>query len=81
MIFEKYSSVDKPWMISDSCINLFEQIDRNSAREDARRWWANDGSYNPDNCGPALAALDPETYQSLRDYAVLEAGRSRIVLH
>jgi hypothetical protein len=24
MIFDKYSSIDKPWMISDSCINLFE---------------------------------------------------------
>ena len=80
MIFEKYSSVDKPWMVSDSCINLFEQIDKISARENARKWWANEGAFNPENSGPALVALDPQTYQTLKDYAVLEAGRSKIVL-
>src|SRR5688572_22972940 len=80
MIFEKYSSIDKPWIISDSCINLFEHIDKNSARENARKWWAKEGSHSIDNSGPATVALDPQTYQSLRDYAVLEAGRSRVVL-
>lgn len=80
MIFEKYSSVEKPWMISDSCINLFEQVDKSSARENAKKWWANEGNFNPENSGPATIALDPKTYQDLKDYAVLEAGRSRIVL-
>ncbi len=28
LIFEKYSSVEKPWMISDSCINLFDNVDK-----------------------------------------------------
>ena len=81
MIFEKYSSIDKPWMISDSCINLFDQVDRNSARENAKKWWANEGVFNIENSGPAAAALDPQTYQTLKDYAVLEAGRAKIVLH
>jgi len=81
MIFEKYSSIDKPWMISDSCINLFDQIDKTSARENARKWWANDGVLAVENSGPAAMALDAQTYQSFKDYAVLEAGRSRIVLH
>jgi len=80
MIFEKYSSIEKPWMISDSCINLFESVDKLSARENAKRWWANEGNYNPENSGPALNALDPQTYKNWKDYAVLEAGRSRIVL-
>jgi hypothetical protein len=80
MIFEKYSSIEKPWMISDSCINLFESVDKLSARENARKWWANEGNYNPENSGPALNALDPQTYKNWKDYAVLEAGRSRIVL-
>jgi len=79
MIFEKYSSVEKPWMISDSCINLFE-VDKSSARENAKKWWAKEGNFNPENSGPATTALDPKTYQDLKDYAVLEAGRSRIVL-
>lgn len=80
MIFEKYSSVDKPWMISDSCINLFEEVDRQSAREYAKKWWQNEGSFEIENSGPAVSALDPDTFQSLKDYAVLEAGRSRVVL-
>lgn len=80
MIFEKYSSVGKPWMISDSCINLFESVDKLSARENAKKWWNNEGNFNPENSGPAENALDPQTYKNWKDYAVLEAGRSRIVL-
>ena len=81
LIFEKYSSIAKPWMISDSCINLFDNIDRSSARENAKRWWETAGNFTPDNSGPALQALEPTTYQAWKDYAVLEAGRSRVLLH
>jgi hypothetical protein len=80
MIFEKYSTIEKPWMISDSCINLFEHVDKKVARENAKKWWANDGKYIPENSGPASSSLDPDSYQSFKDYAVLEAGRTRIVL-
>lgn len=79
MIFEKHSSVEKPWMISDSCINLFD-VDKQSARENAKKWWANEGKFNPENSGPAATALDEQTFKSLKDYAVLEAGRTRVVL-
>jgi hypothetical protein len=81
LIFEKYSSVEKPWMISDSCINLFENIDKKSAREYAKKWWESAGNFAPDNAGSAIQSLEPTQYQSLKDYAVLEAGRTRIVLH
>jgi hypothetical protein len=81
LIFEKYSSVEKPWMISDSCINLFENIDKKSAREYAKKWWESAGNFSPDNAGSAIQSLEPTQYQSLKDYAVLEAGRTRIVLH
>lgn len=81
LIFEKYSSVDKPWMISDSCINLFDNIDKTSAKEKAKMWWANEGNFTPENSGPALQALEPKAYQTLKDYAILEAGRSRVILH
>lgn len=80
LIFEKYSNIEKPWMISDSCINLFENIDRKSARENAKKWWESAGNFTPENSGPGMAALEPTTYQSLKDYAVLEAGRSRVSL-
>jgi len=80
MIFEKYSSIEKPWMISDSCINLFEEVDKKAARENAKKWWENAGQFTPDKSGPAIVSLDPQSYQGFKDYAVLEAGRSRIVL-
>jgi len=79
MIFEKHSGVEKPWMISDSCINLFD-VDKQSARENAKKWWANEGNFNPDNSGPAAASLDAQTFKTVKDYAVLEAGRTRVVL-
>ncbi len=78
LIFEKYSGIEKPWMISDSCINLFESVDKNAAKELAKRWWENQGLYAPENSGTALNSLDAETYKNWKDYAVLEAGRARI---
>lgn len=80
MIFEKYSSIDKPWIISDSCINLFENIDKSQARENAKKWWQNEGNYIPEKSGSASQSLDASTYQNWKDYAVQEAGRNRIVL-
>ena len=81
MIFEKYSSIEKPWMISDTCINLFDHIDRAAARRRAIKWWETQGDYEPDNTGPALESLDPSDYQHVKDYAILEAGRSRVLLY
>jgi len=80
LIFEKYSNIEKPWMISDSCINLFENIDRKSARENAKKWWETAGNFTPDNSGPAAAALDQSAFQTVKDYAVMEAGRAKIAL-
>lgn len=80
LIFEKYSNIEKPWMISDSCINLFENVDRKSAREMARKWWESAGNFTPENSGPAAQALEPGFFKSVKEYAVLEAGRTRIAL-
>lgn len=79
LIFEKYSSVDKPWMVSDSCINLFE-VDKANARACAKKWWETEGNFSPNDAGTALEKLDPVSYQILKDYAVLEAGRNRVIL-
>lgn len=81
LIFEKYSSVEKPWMISDSCINLFENIDKKSAKDNARKWWESAGNFTPENAGSAAQSLDANAYKTWKDYAVLEAGRTRIELH
>lgn len=79
LIFEKHSSVDRAWMVSDSCINLFD-VDKASARANAKKWWESEGSFSPNEAGTALERLDPTSYQALKDYAVLEAGRSRVIL-
>jgi hypothetical protein len=81
MIFEKYSGVNKPWMISDSCINLFEDVDRQAAKENAKKWWENEGNYAPDHAGSAIESLDQNAYKTWKDYAVLEAGRGRVTIH
>ena len=80
MIFEKYSTIAKAWMVSDSCINLFEFVDKKVAREMAKKWWENGGKFEPTDSGPAAQALDSGSFKSWKDYAVLEAGRSRIIL-
>lgn len=77
MIFEKYASVAKPWMISDSVINYFE-VDKTEARNQAKKWWESEGLFVPDAAGPASQQLDQATFTSLKEYAVLEAGRGRI---
>jgi hypothetical protein len=79
LIFEKHSSVDKAWMVSDSCINLFD-VDKANARANAKKWWESEGSFSPVEAGTAIERLDASSYQALKDYAVLEAGRSRVIL-
>src|SRR4051812_38673892 len=77
MIFEKYASVDKPWIISDSVINYFE-VDKKAAKEDAKKWWEAEGNFQPNNTGTADTRLDPQTFQSWKNYAILEAGREKV---
>ncbi len=77
MIFEKYSSVDKPWIISDSVINYFE-VDKQVAKDYAKKWWEMEGNFEPSNTGPAGNTLDQPTFQNWKKYAILEAGRERV---
>jgi hypothetical protein len=76
MIFEKYASVAKPWMISDSVISYFE-VDKGEARTNAKKWWESEGNFVPEQAGPAAQKLDEPTFNSWKDYAVLEAGRGK----
>lgn len=77
MIFEKYSTVDKSWMVSDSYIQLFE-VDREQARSHARSWWENEGDYQLEVTGTAIETMDEEDFRSARRYAVMEAGKERV---
>lgn len=77
MIFEKYSQVNKPWIVSDSIIGYFD-VDKNEARNYAQKWWETEGGFAPNNTGPAIENLDVSVFNNLKDYAILEAGRSRV---
>jgi hypothetical protein len=79
MIFEKYATVSKPWIISDSIINYFE-VDKASAKDFAKKWWESEGNFIPTHTGPADQQLELELYKSARDYAVQEAGRGKVKL-
>lgn len=77
MIFDKYATISKPWIISDSIINYFE-VDKSEARENAKKWWATEGGFIPSSTGPAAQNLASELFNSAKDYAILEAGRAKI---
>lgn len=77
MIFEKYASVPKPWIVSDSVIGYFD-VDKGMAKENAKKWWELEGNYAPSNTGPAGNTLDPASFQTWKNYAILEAGRDRV---
>lgn len=77
MIFEKYASIPKPWIVSDSVINYFD-VDKSTAKENAKKWWELEGNYTPSNTGPANNTLDATTFQTWKNYAILEAGRDKV---
>jgi len=77
MIFEKYASIDRPWIVSDSVIGYFD-VDKNTAKENAKIWWEQEGNFKPGNTGTADSMLDPQTFQTWKNYAILEAGRERV---
>jgi hypothetical protein len=77
MIFDKYATVTKPWMISDSIIGYFD-VDRKAAKDNAKKWWDSEGTFSPDEAGAASDKLDEGTYKTWKDYAILEAGRDKV---
>jgi hypothetical protein len=77
LIFDKYATINKPWMVSDSVISFFD-VDKQTARDGAKIWWDNEGNYLPENVGPAAEKLDNKAFTDWKNYAVLEAGRDRV---
>ena len=77
MLFDKYSSIDRPWIVSDTYINWFD-VDKTTAKENARNWWSNEGNFEPQDSGKASDYMDQSQLQDLMRYAVLEAGREKV---
>lgn len=76
LVFEKYATITRPWIVSDSIISFFN-VDRQFARESAKKWWESQGSFSPDDSGAASEKLDGKAFSDWKNYAILEAGRER----
>ena len=77
MIFEKHSTVEKAWMVSDSYIHLFD-VNKKEARENANKWWDQEGTFIPEQVGKAEDVMESNHYEEIKKYAVMEAGRERV---
>jgi len=77
LVFEKYATIARPWIISDSIISYFD-VDRQMAREGAKKWWETNGTFSPENSGTASDQLDAKSFTDWKNYAILEAGRERM---
>lgn len=77
MIFEKHSSVDKPWMVSDSIIHLFD-VDVAQARKFAQNWWESEGTFIPNHVQSAQDELG-NAFEEIKRYAIMQAGSERVV--
>jgi hypothetical protein len=79
MIFEKFSKEDKPWIIADSQLHLFE-IDEQTSKEMANQWWDSQGSFIPNGTNNSLEVMGKEKFEEIRTYAVDEAGRKMVAV-
>ncbi|MEQ8241474.1 MAG: hypothetical protein RIA69_19835 [Cyclobacteriaceae bacterium] len=79
MIFKKYSAEDKPWIISDAHLHLFD-IDENEAKKMAVAWWESQGKNVPSAANDSLSNLKEDEYNALKEYAIMSAGKSRVII-
>ena len=77
MIFNKYALEEKPWLICESYIHLFD-IDKSQAQEYAKEWWESGGEFTPPNSGSARSNMDNIAFEQIREYATMEAGAERV---
>ena len=76
MIFDKYATASKPWLVSDSIIGYFE-VDKAAARAEVKKWWESEGTYVPANTGTASDQMSADAFNTIKEYAIQEAGRER----
>ena len=77
MIFQKYSSQEKPWLVGDGQVNQFE-VDKNQAREFAQKWWESEFTITPPETGSADKVMTDAEYQEWKDYAIMKAGEAQL---
>ncbi len=73
MIFNKYSEKDNPWIVCDSCIEMFE-VENAEVKGHAQQWWQSERKFRPPSCGKASEHMDENAYKEVKTYAVMHAG-------
>lgn len=77
MIFNKYALEEKPWLICESYIHLFD-VDKSQAHEYAQQWWSTKGEFTPPESGSAKSNMEKNEFEEIREYATMEAGAERV---
>ena len=77
MIFQKYSSQEKPWLIGDGQVNQFE-INKEEAQDNAKQWWESEFKFTPPSAGSASDNLEANDFEEYKDYAIMRAGETQL---
>ena len=77
IIFEKTAEKDHTWMTCETCIKQFD-VDHIETKTLATEWWKAANGHKIPNTGKALDFLPKAEYESIREYATMEAGASLI---
>lgn len=77
MIFQKYSSKEKPWLIGDGQVSQFE-VNKDEARDFARQWWDSNFQFALPNVGSAETTMDASEFEEWKEYAIMKAGEDQL---
>ena len=77
MIFQKYSTQEKPWLVGDGQINQFE-VDKEEARKLAQQWWESEFTFMPPNSGQAAENMEDSEFETYKEYAIMKAGEEQL---
>ena len=76
-IFSKYADRSEPWIVSEDCLQTYGIVTSLNGAE-VKDWWSSEGSYRPENSGKAIDVLSQEAFEKAKNYAIGEAGKSRV---
>ncbi|RLD25034.1 MAG: hypothetical protein DRI71_00815 [Bacteroidetes bacterium] len=76
-IFSKYADRAEPWIVSEDCLQTYGIVTSLNGAE-VKDWWTSQGEYRPENSGKAIDVLPEQAYKEAKEYAITEAGRSRV---
>jgi len=79
IIFEKTAEKDQTWLTCETCIKQFD-VDTEVASNYASEWWVNSGQVQMPKAGKAIDHLEATEYTDMRNYAMMDAGASKIRL-